>query len=73
MVAGMVKPCLFDVLMMHNMVAEKTGKAFCPNDQHQLEKIYRECRIFCDEPDIMERNYLHSTAPRPNLEYNRKK
>jgi hypothetical protein len=55
-VAGTVKPRLFDVLVLHNMVAEIAGDRYCPNEQYHVGKIYRERRIFRDERHIVEKS-----------------
>lgn len=57
MVAGSVKPRHFDVLVLHNVVAEIAGDPAgrdCSNEQYHVGTIYRERRIFRDELHIVE-------------------
>jgi len=53
MVTGTVKHRLFDVLVLHNVVAEIAGDTYCSKEQYQVGKICREGRLFCDERHIM--------------------
>jgi hypothetical protein len=53
MVAWTVKPRLFDVLVLHNVVAEIADDICCSNEQYLVGKIYRERRIFRDDRHIV--------------------
>ena len=58
MVSGTIKPRLFDVLVLHKVVAEIAGdpaRRDCSKEQYQVGKICSERRIFCDDRHIVER------------------
>ena len=56
MVTGTVKYRLFDVVVLHNVVAEIAGDTYCSNGQYQAGKICSERRIFRDERHIVEKS-----------------
>ena len=59
MVSGTIKPRLFDVLVLHNVVAEIAGdpaRRDCSKEQYQVGKICSERRIFRDERHIVEKS-----------------
>ena len=53
---GTVKPRLFGVLVLHNVVAKIEGERYRSIEQYYVGKIYRERRVFCDERHIMEKS-----------------
>ena len=56
--AGTVNPGPFDVVVLHNVVAEIAGdpaRRDCSKEQYQVGKICSERRIFCDDRHIVER------------------
>ena len=55
MVTGTVKPHLFDVLVLHKVITEIADKTCCSFEQYQVEKIFRDRRVYCDEHHIVAR------------------